>query len=346
MEDAGSRQVTKQMQEEVPPVGGPTEVRVVTQGVQLELFPVDTGCSERGCTSTGRIIQGYCSKHYQRLKKYGSTNPPGVSFRDHSVKSCRWDNCGQPVKALGLCNRHYQRQMSYGDPSATKLYDVDLNEPRLCRNCGADISHKRSNAVYCNRDCKTVASDKRRLADGREQERNVARYPKERRKRKKAARALYWTTRPRQLLTSRAWRRANPDKRYAQHVNRRGYKYKNPGFAQVTDWEWHRMVQRNDFRCTYCGKRPEKLVMDHIIPLSKGGRHAPGNVTPACAPCNSEKAAMLLIEWKRQKKRIRISWPMRISCGGGVAAAEGLRPSPVVAEYKAEPLSPECHVGE
>jgi len=29
--------------------------------------------------------------------------------------------------------------------------------------------------------------------------------------------------------------------------------------------------------------------MDHVIPLSKGGKHLPSNVVPACASCNSSK---------------------------------------------------------
>lgn len=268
-------------------------------GEQLELFPVEKRCSEPDCSSMGRIIMGLCGKHYQRLKRHGSTNPEGVQFRDHSVKSCRWQDCGQPVKAKGYCLRHYQRFNLYGDPSATKLRDVDLNLPRYCEHCGKDISDRRSNAVFCSRDCKTKASDRRRLIDGREKTRNQKRYPKERRRRKKQARDLYWATQPRQLEKSKAWRHANPDKRYAHHINRRGRKFNNPGFAEVTDWEWRRMVQRTGYRCTYCGKRPNKLVMDHIIPLSRGGRHAPGNVTPACTGCNGAKAALFIVEWKQ-----------------------------------------------
>lgn len=287
----------------VEPSSGLTgEVPALALGEQLELFALPKACSEPGCDSQGRIIMGLCNKHYQRLRKHGSTNPEGIQARDHSVKSCQWNGCGEPVKALGFCSRHYQRVNLHGSPSATKLHDVDLNAPRLCKHCGKDISEKRSNAVFCGRACKTAASDKRRLLDGRERARNRKRYPKERRKRKKQARALYRATLPRQLETSRAWRRANPEKRYAHHANRRARKYNNPGFVEVTEWEWRRMLRRNDYCCTYCGDRPATLVMDHIIPLVKGGRHAPGNVTPACAKCNGAKGSMLLIEWKLRLK--------------------------------------------
>lgn len=47
--------------------------------------------------------------------------------------------------------------------------------------------------------------------------------------------------------------------------------------------------------CDYCGG-PGGTV-DHVVPLSRGGQHAEGNLVPACRPCNSSKADKLLIEW-------------------------------------------------
>lgn len=47
--------------------------------------------------------------------------------------------------------------------------------------------------------------------------------------------------------------------------------------------------------CTYCGA-PGGTV-DHVVPLSRGGQHAEGNLVPACRSCNSSKADKLLIEW-------------------------------------------------
>lgn len=47
--------------------------------------------------------------------------------------------------------------------------------------------------------------------------------------------------------------------------------------------------------CAYCGG-PGGTV-DHVVPLSRGGQHAEGNLVPACRPCNSSKADKLLIEW-------------------------------------------------
>ncbi|MBN1155241.1 HNH endonuclease [candidate division KSB1 bacterium] len=43
--------------------------------------------------------------------------------------------------------------------------------------------------------------------------------------------------------------------------------------------------------CHYCGKKfpTSELTMDHIVPLSKGGKSVRGNVVPCCKTCNSNK---------------------------------------------------------
>ena len=52
---------------------------------------------------------------------------------------------------------------------------------------------------------------------------------------------------------------------------------------------WLTLVNRG--LCHYCGRKfpPAKLTMDHVVPLARGGRTAPGNVVPACQDCNREK---------------------------------------------------------
>jgi Mg2+ and Co2+ transporter CorA len=45
--------------------------------------------------------------------------------------------------------------------------------------------------------------------------------------------------------------------------------------------------------CHYCGKKiasKEDLTVDHVIPLSKGGRNVKDNLVISCRTCNSEKA--------------------------------------------------------
>lgn len=52
--------------------------------------------------------------------------------------------------------------------------------------------------------------------------------------------------------------------------------------------------------CHYCGGNfpPEELTMDHLVPVSRGGKASRNNVVPACKECNSRKKYLLPIEWE------------------------------------------------
>lgn len=52
--------------------------------------------------------------------------------------------------------------------------------------------------------------------------------------------------------------------------------------------------------CFYCGKTGG--TADHVVPISRGGKHAEGNLVPACRSCNSSKGNLLLVEWRRKKQ--------------------------------------------
>lgn len=54
--------------------------------------------------------------------------------------------------------------------------------------------------------------------------------------------------------------------------------------------------------CVYCWGVAEHL--DHITPLSRGGRDILSNVVPACAECNLSKGALSLAEWVRSTMAI------------------------------------------
>lgn len=41
----------------------------------------------------------------------------------------------------------------------------------------------------------------------------------------------------------------------------------------------------------------DKMHLDHVIPLSKGGTHTWNNVQVGCAPCNLKKGGELLASW-------------------------------------------------
>lgn len=61
---------------------------------------------------------------------------------------------------------------------------------------------------------------------------------------------------------------------------------------------WKR--RKNRGLCHYCEAQflPAELTMDHIVPISRGGKSNKGNTVPACKTCNNQKKYLLPIEWE------------------------------------------------
>ena len=69
-------------------------------------------CSVEGCereTGVPGSALGLCGKHYQRLKKYGSTDLP-----ERHIAICAVDGCDGKRKAGGYCGMHYARFKAHG----------------------------------------------------------------------------------------------------------------------------------------------------------------------------------------------------------------------------------------
>ena len=49
------------------------------------------------------------------------------------------------------------------------------------------------------------------------------------------------------------------------------------------------ILVRDGFQCAYCGKRGDRLSIDHIIPKSRGGKTDFDNCVAACHRCNLKK---------------------------------------------------------
>lgn len=158
---------------------------------------------------------------------------------------------------------------------------------RTCAHCSGDMTGKRSNAVYCTRTCKTSASDVRRRDDGRATARDRARYVIEAEHRKAYAR---------QYLKDR------PGYAKTQQLRRKARKQAVPNFV-FTERDWRRLKERFRHACAYCGITGVPLQREHVIPLAKGGSHGPGNILPACGPCNYGKRTRFAIEWKLRLRR-------------------------------------------
>jgi hypothetical protein len=94
-----------------------------------------------------------------------------------------------------------------------------------------------------------------------------------------------------------AWNKKfyNDDERKSARVfnqqNREARKKGNGG--SYTLEQWNELIKKFDYMCLCCKrKQPEiKLTVDHILPISMGGRNSIENLQPLCFSCNARKNA-------------------------------------------------------
>lgn len=99
----------------------------------------------------------------------------------------------------------------------------------------------------------------------------------------------------RQHETATKWRRSNLDRAALTSHRRRAREASAPGTFTVE--EWHAVLEEFDYRCAYCQTANEKLVMEHMSPLSRGGSNDAKNIVPSCSTCNSKKGTKDIFEF-------------------------------------------------
>jgi 5-methylcytosine-specific restriction endonuclease McrA len=156
----------------------------------------------------------------------------------------------------------------------------------VCKDCAREYSRnynlskktgEKMEPVPLNRQIPRVKKPKSQLALEREREhrRGAAR---ERRK--------LPINQEKEREWKRAYRRANPEKDAERNHRRLACIRENGGILTAGDWKAIKKAQGGC--CLACGKKA-RLTVDHIIPLSKGGRNEPANVQGLCKSCNSSK---------------------------------------------------------
>lgn len=75
----------------------------------------------------------------------------------------------------------------------------------------------------------------------------------------------------------------------------------------VSYFKWYKIKfevwKRDNYTCTYCKKTSNSLVVDHIIPLSRGGNSLMGNLTTCCNKCNLQKRNRTPKEFEKWKQK-------------------------------------------
>lgn len=115
-------------------------------------------------------------------------------------------------------------------------------------------------------------------------------------RRKAWKRAYAEENRDRILAYARDYAQRNPEaNRRAAHIRR--VRERDGDIREVTEVDLRRLLDRYGNACAYCGSGHD-LTLDHVVPVSRGGRHAIGNLVPACRSCNSSKGPKLLVEFR------------------------------------------------
>lgn len=193
------------------------------------------------------------------------------------MRSCRY--CSTPlthprgVVCKGLnCRRAYKAEHMRNAKAAKK---AETWKPRDCEGCGKPIPiTRRADAVNCSRAC----IEKRRSARGERL-------------------TYYAEIREMKNARQRRYRQANPARTKGYAAQRR-----SRAVGVLSEKDWLSVLRQWRHRCAYC-ESDGPLTMDHVVPLSRGGRHTVGNVVPACGPCNGSKFNKFLVEWRIFRER-------------------------------------------
>lgn len=165
--------------------------------------------------------------------------------------------CGTSFKPYRLVNNRF-----CSTPCRKRSRRVTTRAEKVCPSCRSVFTPEKSmKQRFCGSQCKSSAL------------RALIKSDQERAEKRRASQKAYSRTEAYRI----SQRSAKARRRTAEKKGR------------VTVAEWKAIVTRFHGACAYCGAQNVKLTMDHVVPLAKGGAHSPGNVVPACGPCNSAK---------------------------------------------------------
>jgi 5-methylcytosine-specific restriction endonuclease McrA len=85
---------------------------------------------------------------------------------------------------------------------------------------------------------------------------------------------------------------------HRQKSKRRKAQMRDSVAIQLTGRQVRERFRQFDNRCAYCGCTGD-LHIEHVVPISKGGTHAMGNIIPACKDCNFSKRDHEVESWYR-----------------------------------------------
>jgi hypothetical protein len=110
----------------------------------------------------------------------------------------------------------------------------------------------------------------------------------------------------------RQWRRVNLDKERQASRRRSAWKRaaRRRALQPVTQQQIDARFALWDNRCAFCGvaadhqrnRGYQRLTVEHVLPLTKGGLDEAANIIPACSTCNTSKNNSPVDDWYRRQQ--------------------------------------------
>lgn len=202
---------------------------------------------------------------------------------------CQIPGCQKASRSRGWCVMHYRRWQRNGDPS---ISDQAPTLDKNCEGCGSSFLARRQSARFCSRACQ------RHILGPDSAVSRCSEADCERPCRARGLCAKHYKNKRRSEQPGYGY--GNPDTRRkalrAKTQRRRAAMY-DPEAERI---DRDKIGDRDGWRCGLCGRHvdntltwphPQSASLDHIVPLSKGGRHRRDNVHVSHLACNLAKGA-------------------------------------------------------
>lgn len=221
------------------------------------------------------------------------------------IDPCEVADCSDVIWSTGLCKKHAWRMWRYGSVEDRPRRVAKPKTPATprkeaarkdCVSCGASFKPSSPRSRFCSRACLNLSYPPRVAAICptcgnefeyvRSQERkhcSVACAPKN----QPPPRPRIFTAEQRRDRAAKA--RAKWRKEHREHLKAmRGFYRAALKSAYVERVEFRAIYQRDRGVCGICHRKvePDNASLDHILPISLGGAHAPWNVRVTHLACN------------------------------------------------------------
>ena len=270
-------------------------------------------CEIEGCERKHEA-HGLCKAHYKRRAKGQPLDPPFKVLpsrrpRKSIPEVCTFDGCQRKHHARDWCSRHYWRWKTTGSPDGVPLGVGGLRPLRIkkniCGDCGIPISkddrpHKRL-CKTCAAGAQVVKTIVRRIKRSRAFADAAVRRWRRNKARPSAAEHRRHHARLQRVYSK------TPKERQRQRERNRVRRALRRALGNVTKKTRVQLLEAQKYRCQFCAEsftEENPPHMDHILPVSRGGRSDVDNLQMLCARCNMEKGAKTHVEYALSKGQL------------------------------------------